>query len=117
MFMRFRGGGVGHKSIQKKIQKFCDDRWPEERNDKPLRSSTQPADGNEEETAARPEGSSLINPNAEDVELCDGEDVELPEEEAESDSEDGGDNDSDNEEGSEDEADEADSDDLEYADY
>ena len=117
MFMRFRGGGVGHKSIQKKIQKFCDDRWPEECNDKPLRSSTQPADGNEEETAAQPEGSSLINPNAEDVELCDGEDVELPEEEAESDSEDGGDNDSDNEEGSEDEADEADSDDLEYADY
>ena len=23
-------GGVGHKSFQKAIQKFCDDRWPEE---------------------------------------------------------------------------------------
>lgn len=99
MFMRFRGGGVGHKSIKKKITKFCDDRWPEERNDKPLRSSTQPADEDEEETvAAQPKASSLINLNAEDVELCDGENIELPEEEAESDSEDGGDNDSDNEE-------------------
>jgi hypothetical protein len=106
MFMRFRGGGVGHKSIQKKIHKFCNDRWPEERNDTPPHSPVQPTDENEE-TAAQPEGSALINPNAEDV--------ELPEEEAESNSEDG-DDDSD-EEGSEDEADEADSDDLEYADY
>jgi hypothetical protein len=87
MFMQFQGGGVSHKSIQKKIQKFCDDRWPEEHNDKPLCSSTQPADENKEETAAQPKGSSLINPNAEDIELCDGEDIELPEEEAESNSE------------------------------
>lgn len=106
MFMRFRGGGVGHKSIQKKIHKFCNDRWPEERNDTPSHSPVQPTDENEE-TAAQPESSSLIDPNAEDI--------ELPEEEPESDSEDG-DDDSD-EEGSEDEADEADSDDLEYADY
>ncbi|KAM6489628.1 hypothetical protein JOM56_014950 [Amanita muscaria] len=66
MFMRFRGSGVGHKSIQKKIQKFCDDRWPKE-NDKPLQ--VQLANDNKEETAAQPEASSLINPNADDIEL------------------------------------------------
>ena len=106
MFMRFRGGGVGHKSIQKNIHKFCNDRWPEEHNDMPPHSPVQPTDENEE-TAAQPEGLSLIDPNAEDI--------ELPEEEAESNSEDGDDNS--DEEGSEDKADEADSDDLEYADY
>ncbi|KAM6490897.1 hypothetical protein JOM56_013691 [Amanita muscaria] len=66
MFMRFRGSGVGHKPIQKKIQKFCDDRWPKE-NDKPLQ--VQLANDNKEETAAQPEASSLINPNADDIEL------------------------------------------------
>jgi hypothetical protein len=30
MFMRFRGGGIGHKSFQKEIRKFFDDRWPNE---------------------------------------------------------------------------------------
>ncbi|KAK2467956.1 hypothetical protein APHAL10511_000251 [Amanita phalloides] len=33
MFMRFRGGGVGHKSFQTAIHKFCDDRWSEELED------------------------------------------------------------------------------------
>src|SRR6266576_646099 len=86
--------------------KFCNDRWPEEPNDTPPHSPVQPTDENEE-TAAQPEGSSLIDPNAEDI--------ELPEEEAESNSEDGDDNS--DEEGSDHEADEADSDDLEYPDY
>ncbi|KAM6493028.1 hypothetical protein JOM56_011162 [Amanita muscaria] len=54
-----------------------------------------------EETAAQPEASSLINPNADDIEL------ELLEEEAESDSEDASGGDDSDEEG----------DDLEYADY
>jgi len=31
MFMRFRGGGVGHKSFQGRIKRFCDDRWPDEK--------------------------------------------------------------------------------------
>ena len=31
--MRFRGGGIGHKSFQKEIRKFFDDRWPNELKD------------------------------------------------------------------------------------
>jgi hypothetical protein len=30
MFMRFRGGGVGHKSIRRATNRFLQDRWPEE---------------------------------------------------------------------------------------
>jgi hypothetical protein len=30
MFMRFRGGGVGHKSIREQTKCFLKDRWPEE---------------------------------------------------------------------------------------
>lgn len=80
MFMRYRGGGVGHKTIQKQIQKFCDDRWPEELKD--IRelfttggSPEQPADDDGEEDATAPDGSSLglIDPNREDDELPEGE--------------------------------------------
>jgi hypothetical protein len=46
MFMRFRGGGVGHKSFQKSIKRFCDDRWPEEKKDT---SAKQQADITEPE--------------------------------------------------------------------
>jgi hypothetical protein len=30
MFMRFRGGGVGHKSLRRATVRFLQDRWPEE---------------------------------------------------------------------------------------
>ena len=53
MFMRYRGGGVGHKSIRKAIQKFCDDRWPEElkteRDNTEDDSPAQREDANNEE--------------------------------------------------------------------
>lgn len=41
MFMRFRGGGVGHKSFQKSIKRFCDDRWPEEKKDTAARQQAE----------------------------------------------------------------------------
>jgi hypothetical protein len=33
MFMHFQGGGVGHKSFQKSITRFCDDQWLDEKKD------------------------------------------------------------------------------------
>ena len=68
--MWYWGGSVSHKSIQKQIQKFCDNRWLEELND--IRelfttdgSPEQPAD-NGKETAAPKDGP--IEPNCEDDE-------------------------------------------------
>ena len=111
MFMRYRGGGVGHKSIQKKIQKFCDDRWPDElRNTIELSTTTQdpaaqPMDNNAEEATAVP----ILEP----IDPGPGiEDVELPEE-AESESDE---DDSSEEEGDGSES-EGGSDNSDYADY
>ena len=111
MFMRYRGGGVGHKSIQKKIQKFCDDRWPDElRNTIELSTTTQdpaaqPMDNNTEEATAVP----ILEP----IDPGPGiEDVELPEE-AESESDE---DDSSEEEGDGSES-EGGSDNSDYADY
>ena len=133
MFMRFRGGGVGHKSIQKKIHKFCNDRWPDENIQATNNSQeARPTDDNEEVAAAQPEASSRVDPSAEEAAVAQPEasslvdpsadDIELPEEEAESDSEDteSDSEDAGDEEGSEEEADETNrdsGDDLEYADY
>ena len=72
MFMQYRGGSIGHKSIQKEFQKFCNDRWLEELND--IRelfmmtdgSQEQPADDGKEDTAAPKEGP--IDFNCEDDE-------------------------------------------------
>jgi hypothetical protein len=52
MFMWYRGGGVGHKSIQKAIQKFCDDRWPEELKMEMDNSLVQLEDDGEEDIGA-----------------------------------------------------------------
>ena len=72
MFMQYWGGGIGHKSIQKEFQKFCNDRWLEELND--IREfftmidgwQEQPADDSKEDTIAPKEGP--IDPNCEDNE-------------------------------------------------
>lgn len=117
MFMRFRGGGVGHKSIQKKIQKFCDDRWPEELNDTehPIKTTDDsaaaeqlsPDDGGGEVVVRERSSLGPID--------FDGDDIEIPDVESELDSEDGFEDEG-NELGNE--GDEAESDvDLEYADY
>ncbi|KIL54987.1 hypothetical protein M378DRAFT_134292 [Amanita muscaria Koide BX008] len=123
MFMRYRGGGVGHKSIQKAIQRFCDDRWPEElkaeRENTEDNSPVQREDDSddEEDTGAEDLSSRPIGPDIDDVELPEGEaesesEQEGPEyenDESENDAEDKNDE-------PENDADEAGSDDDGYAD-
>jgi len=104
--MRYRGGGVGHKSIQKVIQKFCDDRWPEELNVERDNSPVQVEDDGEEDIGAESLSSGPIDPDN-DVELSEGE------AESEEESEEGLEDESDE---AEEEAEEADSDDDGYGD-
>ena len=110
--MQYWGGGFGHKSIQKQIQKFCNDRWPEELND--IRelfttdgSPEQPADDHEE-TAAPEDGP--IEPNCED-------DEQVPEGGSESESESDVSEDEGDEPGNEAASGVGSDNDLEYAEY
>lgn len=89
MFMRYRGGGVGHKSIQKAIQKFRDDRWPDElkgvREHEEMEDQRLPAMDDSGEDSDVAEGSFLepiLNPDADEL-LEDDVDPDLAEEESE----------------------------------
>ena len=108
MFMRYRGGGVGHKAIQKKIRKFCDDRWPDELSNTTTTTQdppAQPMDNGAEEATAVP----IPEPIDPDPGV---EDVELPEE---AESEESDEDDTSEEEG--DGSDSEGSDNSDYADY
>ena len=54
MFMCFRGGGVGHKSFQGAIKKFCDDRWPDGKNDNKQQAGGMPVDSTASESEDKP---------------------------------------------------------------
>ena len=80
--MRYRGGGVGHKSFQKAIRKFCDDRWPDELKGIAEHITTEdhseiPMDSDvTEEDSDTAGGSNLeptLDPDADDIELSDDE--------------------------------------------
>ena len=131
MFMRFRGGGVGHKSFQKSIKRFCDDRWPEEKQDMRAR---QQADTTESELEDVPEITPTQSSKCEvDIELPDNVDGDSASETASEPEVDldvlRSDDESDGSQGSESEVDEGepeqatieneiqDDDELEYADF
>lgn len=124
MFMRYRGGGVGHKSIQKAIQKFCDDRWPEElkaeRENTEDNSPVQREDDSDDEEdvpGAEDLSSRPIGPDIDDVELPEGEAESESEQEGPEDENDESENDAeDKNDEPENDADEAGSDDDGYAD-
>ena len=78
--MRYRGGGVGHKSFQKAIQKFRDDRWPDELKniEKDVETENDPInpmdDADEDSDTAECSFSELTgNPDADDTELSEDE--------------------------------------------
>jgi hypothetical protein len=75
MFMCCQGGGVGHKSFQKSITKFCNDHWPDEKKDAGVR---QQADITESESEDVPEIMPTQSSKCEvNIELPDNVDGEL----------------------------------------
>jgi hypothetical protein len=127
MFMRFRGGGVGHKSIQKAIKKFIDDRWPNElkgiRDRAETGNSAQMDVDEEEEPETVPETvvGPVIDPE-DDVELEEDEvenqnDSDLELEESAPENEAGEVIDCENTAGDNNEEGDSEDEELEYADY